>query len=150
MARTRQNAGKYWRKGAARGTGDESSARAGQKGSTTCSLPPRQQGVARNSQVSEEHGIALEEDALSKCVKNVPKVLRAEEGISVTKVLEKAVEALQEAAEDLMFRLFKDMVLLMEHANHKTVKPKHLHLAIRMPGYHKRVLGYWKKGGPRD
>ncbi len=67
----------------------------------------------------------------------------------MTQVREKAVEALQEAEEVLMVGLFKDMVLLIEYANRKNVQPKHIHLVIRMRGYHKGVLGHWKKGIPR-
>ena len=93
--------------------------------------------------------LLLKKTPFTKSVKNVFKVLRAEEGTSVTELREKAVEALQEAAEDLMLGLFMDMVLLMEHANRKTVQLKNLNLAVRVHGYHRGVLGHWKKSRPR-
>ena len=45
-----------------------------------------------------------------------------------------ALEALQEAAEDYLVKVFKDSNLLAKHANRVTVKPADMLLATKLGG----------------
>ena len=47
-----------------------------------------------------------------------------------------AIEALQEAAENFIVGLFKDVNLLAVHAKRATVMPRDIRLALRIRGVH--------------
>ena len=51
------------------------------------------------------------------------------------------IAALQEAAENFIVGLFKDVNLLAIHARHVTIMPLDMHLALRIRGDHHR----WQK-----
>lgn len=68
----------------------------------------------------------------------------------ITRIAEKAKEALQWETESLLSHLFEGEVSTMTYAKRKTVYLRDLHLAICMKGYESDVLGHWKQCGPTN